>query len=454
MSQELPFQDWTSGGGAPTVDSFHRRDTLAPNKTEAAKLLELSSESESEPEPLQLVPPKRKVRFRKRLRGARGLVLTGGPHPGGSCCGGNGDSCFSLLKALGLFLGVVVLVAQAWFLLSVRSRLDHLYTVYRQNMDVDGKKLPAQLHDLHGQIKALEQNLTGTAAQLHQTAADLAALAKQVAELRTTTGSLQESVASAPQIKGLPNAVTDLKQNVANLGSQVSSLENGLQALKEQHSSLQAVRKDLDQVKEQVQRLGNVTGSGADDQGTGHSSLHDLEQNVQRCLSEVREVADHRLVGIESDLKGVHATTGNLSSLLLQQRIQLEGVLNCSHTCPASLSPDNLSIALDQLWSGNATINGSTVGVLREASHLGGLYRKLQAQLGVNLSASDEASELLQRVTLFVHAQPLSSSSSPPPLTTQSSTGTSAVSSNPAGREGSPGQKATPAPNNGTARQP
>ncbi|XP_077549372.1 uncharacterized protein LOC144162631 isoform X2 [Haemaphysalis longicornis] len=352
-------------------------------------------------------------------------------------------------------VGLVLLVGAAgalvWLHLALRQDLDSL-RAHLHRVDVDGKKLPAQLHDLHGQIKALEQNLTGTAAQLHQTAADLAALAKQVAELRTTTTSLQESVASAPQIKGLPNAVTDLKQNVANLGSQVSSLENGLQAVKEQHSSLQAVRKDLDQVKEQVQRLGNVTGSGADDQGTGHSSLHDLEQNVQRCLSEVREVVDHRLVGIESDLKGVHATTGNHSSLLLNQQIQLEGVLNCSHTCPASLSPDNLSIALDQLWSGNATTNGSTVGALREASHLGGLYRKLQAQLGVNLSASDEASELLQRVTLFVHSQ--SSSSSPPPLTTQSSTGTSAVSSDPAGREGSSGQKATPAPNNGTARQP
>lgn len=446
MSQELPFQEWTSGGGAPTTDAFHR-----PDKTEAAKLLELSSESESEPEPLQLVPPKRKVRFRKRLRGTRGLVLTGGPHPGGgACCG---DSCLSVLKALALFLWVVVLVTQAWFLLSMRSRLDHLYTVYRQNMDVDGKKLPAQLHDLHGQIKALEQNLTGTATQLHQTAADLAALAKQVAELKTTTTSLQESVASAPQIKGLPNAVTDLKQNVANLGSQVSSLENGLQALKEQHSSLQAVRKDLDQVKEQVQRLGNVTGPGADDQGSGHSSLHDLEQNVQRCLSEVREVVDQRLVGIESDLKDVHATTGNHSSLLLRQQIQLEGVLNCSHTCPASLSPDNLSVALDQLWLGNATINGSTVGALREASHLGSVYRKLQSQLGVNLSASDEASELLQRVALFVHSQSLLSSS-PPPLTTQSSAATSEASISHAGRDGSPGQKATPAPSNGTARQP
>lgn len=52
-------------------------------------------------------------------------------------------------------------------------------------VDVDGKKLPAQLHDLHGQIKGLEQNLSSTATELHRTAADLVALAKQVSAHHT-----------------------------------------------------------------------------------------------------------------------------------------------------------------------------------------------------------------------------------------------------------------------------
>lgn len=405
MSQELPFQEWTNSG-APTTDTTFRRDGPAPNKSEAAKLLELSSESESEPEPLQLVPPKRKVRFRKRLRGARGLVLTGSPHSGSACCGGGSEGCISLVKALGFLLGVAILVAQAWFLLSVRSRLDHLYTIYRQNMDVDGKKLPAQLHDLHGQIKGLEQNLSSTATELHRTAADLAALAKQVAELKVTTGSLQESVASAPQIKGLPSAVTDLKQNVANLGSQVSSLENGLQALKEQHNNLQVLRKDIDQVKEQVQRISNASAVAMDDQSSTHTSLHDLEQSVQQCLAEVRAVVDQRVVGLESGLKEVHTTTENHTDILLRQQTQLEGVLNCTHSCPADLSPENLSLALDRLLSPNTTVNGSTVDVLRDASHLGTVYHGLQAQLGVNHSASDEVAELLQRATLYAHSPP------------------------------------------------
>ncbi|KAH6940865.1 hypothetical protein HPB50_009104 [Hyalomma asiaticum] len=640
MSQELPFQEWTNSGAPTATDSAFRRDGPAPNKSEAAKLLEMSTESESEPEPLQLVPPKRKVRFRKRLRGARGLVLTGGPHSSSSCCGGGSEGCLSLAKVLGILLGVAILVAQAWFLLSVRSRLDHLYTIYRQNsflpmayspntrrnrrlllpntrvfgrlassartwnrvraprltaaarrrllllyippqwrrlgidrwrfgppvsicwrrcrrvprraysrclrgaaklacrpdacsgppfkkmkkrkeldalvscratapravlsssqqqqhavqellrkgavvaaagshggggghgsdssdvetssyaalaayrlpasppvrwwawlpvglvllvgaagalvwlhltlrqdldslrahlhrVDVDGKKLPAQLHDLHAQIKGLEQNLSSTATELHRTAADLVALAKQVADLKATTGSLQESVASAPQIKGLPSAVTDLKQNVANLGSQVSSLENGLQALKEQHNSLQVLRKDIDQVKEQVQRISNASAVAVDDQSSTHTSLHDLEQSVQQCLGEVRTVVDQRLVGLESGLKEVHTTTENHTDILLRQQTQLEGVLNCTHTCPADLSPENLSLALDRLLSPNATINGSAVvDVLKEAGHLGTVYHGLQAHLGVNHSATDEVAELLQRATLYAQSPP------------------------------------------------
>lgn len=451
MSQELPFQEWTGGGGvgAQTTDSF-RRDGPTQNKSEAAKLLELSSESESEPEPLQLVPPKRKVRFRKRLRGARGLVLPGGPHPGGACCGGSSEGCFSMVKTVGFLLGVAILVAQAWFLLSVRSRLDHLYTIYRQNMDVDGKKLPAQLHDLHSQIKVLEQNLSSTAAEVHRTAVDLAALAKQVAELKATTGNLQESVASAPQIKGLPSAVTDLKQNVANLGSQVSSLENGLQALKEQHTSLQALRKDIDQIKEQVQRAGNSSSSATDDQGSTHTNLHDLEQSVQRCLGEVREVVDHRLVGIESDLKEVHTTTENHTDILIRQQTQLEGVLNCSHTCPANLSSENLSLALDRLWSPNTTTNGSTVGVLREASHLGTIYQELQIQLGVNRSASDEVAELLQKAALYTPSQPQRSTTQRP--TSAAAQQTSSTEEPKSARDA--GQKVIAARNSTTARQP
>uniref|UniRef100_A0A224Z870 Secreted 45 kDa protein n=1 Tax=Rhipicephalus zambeziensis TaxID=60191 RepID=A0A224Z870_9ACAR len=440
MSQELPFQEWTNGGAPTTTESAFRRDGPAPNKSEAAKLLELSTESESEPEPLQLVPPKRKVRFRKRLRGARGLVLTGGPHSGSACCGGSSEGCFSMVKVIGFLLGVAILVAQAWFLLSVRSRLDHLYTIYRQNMDVDGKKLPAQLHDLHAQIKGLEQNLSSTATELHRTAADLVALAKQVADLKATTGSLQESVASAPQIKGLPSAVTDLKQNVANLGSQVSSLENGLQALKEQHNSLQVLRKDIDQVKEQVQRISNASAVAVDDQSSTHTSLHDLEQSVQQCLGEVRAVVDQRLVGLESGLKEVHTATENHTDILLRQQTQLEGVLNCTHTCPADLSPENLSLALDQLLSPNATVNGSAVvGVLKEAGHLGTIYHGLQAQLGVNHSASDEVAELLQRATLYSRMPPSHHS---PQLTATSVQ--PAVSKQLNSSEGDTGQKVAP----------
>ncbi|XP_037556396.1 EF-hand calcium-binding domain-containing protein 14 isoform X2 [Dermacentor silvarum] len=246
----------------------------------------------------------------------KGAVVAAGPHGGhGSDSSDVETSSYAALAAYRLPaappvrwwawlpVGLVLLVGAAgalvWLHLALRQDLDSL-RAHLHRVDVDGKKLPAQLHDLHGQIKGLEQNLSSTATELHRTAADLATLAKQVAELKATTGSLQESVASAPQIKGLPSAVTDLKQNVANLGSQVSSLENGLQALKEQHNNLQVLRKDIDQVKEQVQRISNASAVAMDDQSSTHTSLHDLEQSVQQCLAEVRAVVDQRVVGLES----------------------------------------------------------------------------------------------------------------------------------------------------------
>ncbi|XP_065294947.1 EF-hand calcium-binding domain-containing protein 14 [Dermacentor albipictus] len=351
-------------------------------------------------------------------------------------------------------VGLVLLVGAAgalvWLHLALRQDLDSL-RAHLHRVDVDGKKLPAQLHDLHGQIKGLEQNLSSTATELHRTAADLVALAKQVAELKATTGSLQESVASAPQIKGLPSAVTDLKQNVANLGSQVSSLENGLQALKEQHNSLQVLRKDIDQVKEQVQRISNASAVAVDDQSSTHTSLHDLEQSVQQCLGEVRAVVDQRLVGLESGLKEVHTTTENHTDILLRQQTQLEGVLNCTHSCPADLSPENLSLALDRLLSPNATVNGSTVDVLREASHLGTVYHGLQVQLGVNHSASDEVAELLQQATLYAHS-PQSHHSTQPTAAPVQPVVTKQLNSS---AEANTGQKVVPAvPTNVPTKQP
>ncbi|XP_037528715.1 EF-hand calcium-binding domain-containing protein 14 isoform X2 [Rhipicephalus sanguineus] len=351
-------------------------------------------------------------------------------------------------------VGLVLLVGAAgalvWLHLTLRQDLDSL-RAHLHRVDVDGKKLPAQLHDLHAQIKGLEQNLSSTATELHRTAADLVALAKQVADLKATTGSLQESVASAPQIKGLPSAVTDLKQNVANLGSQVSSLDNGLQALKEQHNSLQVLRKDIDQVKEQVQRISNASAVAVDDQSSTHTSLHDLEQSVQQCLGEVRNVVDQRLVGLESGLKEVHTTTENHTDILLRQQTQLEGVLNCTHTCPADLSPENLSLALDRLLSPNATVNGSTVvDVLKEAGHLGTVYHGLQAQLGVNRSASDEVAELLQRATLYTHMPPPRHDPQPTATPVQSGVTKQLNSS-----EGDTGQRVvTPVQTNSTTKRP
>ncbi|XP_040074034.1 uncharacterized protein LOC120846362 isoform X1 [Ixodes scapularis] len=403
MSQELPFQEWTSNAPAMECGTVRGNGSLEltsskNNNSESSKLLDLSSDSESEPEPLQLVPPKRKVRFRKRLRqGLRPKAIL--PVPGQSdwcCC----FSCLHVVKALALLMVAIILMIQIWFVLNVRSRVDNLYTFYKNNVDAENKHLPEALHEMHSRLQQLAQNLTSTAAELQKTSAQLASLSKEVADLKATTSSLQESVASAPQIKGLPNAVTDLKQNVANIGSQVSSLEQGVEALKEQHTATQTMQKDLDHLKELVQRVTNATSS--ENQSSAHS-LDDLKQSMLKSAADTKQALEQRLATLEADVRGLNSTAESALETLQHQQEQFGKLDNCSRNC-SDLSPDILSNALNRLAVQTTHSAGvDWVDALGQAQHLATLYKELSARLHVNESASNEAEEFVRRAALFVN---------------------------------------------------
>lgn len=403
MSQELPFQEWTSN--APSMESGTVRSngslelTSKNNNSESSKLLDLSSDSESEPEPLQLVPPKRKVRFRKRLRqGLRPKTILPAPGQSDWCCC---FSCLHVVKALALLMVAVILMVQIWFVLNVRSRVDNLYAFYKNNVDAENKHLPEALHDMHSRLQQLAQNLTNTAAELQKTSAQLASLSKEVANLKATTSSLQESVASAPQIKGLPNAVTDLKQNVATIGSQVSSLEQGVEALKEQHTTVQTVQKDLDHLKELVQRVTNATS--LDDQGSAHT-LDDFKQTMLKSAADTKKALEQRLATLEADVRGLNGTAESALDTLQHQQEQFRKLDNCSRNC-SDLSTESLRHALDQLASETTHSSAvSWVDALGQAQHLATLYKELGARLHVNESASNEADEVIRRAAQFVNA--------------------------------------------------
>ncbi|CAN8003919.1 unnamed protein product [Ixodes hexagonus] len=537
MSQELPFQEWTSNAPAMECGTVRSNGSLEltskNNNSESSKLLDISSDSESEPEPLQLVPPKRKVRFRKRLRqGLRPKTIL--PMSGQSdwcCC----FSCLHLVKALALLMVAIILMVQIWFVLNVRSRVDNLYTFYKNNalvhrraakldlrgrpngstarvpskkmkkrkeldalvssrasalsarvpaaasatasshsvqellkgnnrdsdssdvessyavlasyrsggvgthgcslgwawlplclillvgaagalvwlhlglrqdfdslrshlhrVDAENKHLPEALHEMHSRLQQLAQNLSNTAVELQKTSAQLASLSKEVADLKATTSSLQESVASAPQIKGLPNAVTDLKQNVANIGSQVSSLEQGVEALKEQHTTVQTMQKDLDHLKELVQRVTNSTSP--EDQGSTHS-LDDLKQSVLKSAAETKQALEQRLATLEADVRGLNGTAESLQ----HQQEQFRKLDNCSRNC-SDLSPETLRHALDQLADETThSAAGSWGDSLGQVQHLAALYKELGARLHMNESASNEADEVIRRAAQFVN---------------------------------------------------
>ncbi|XP_040074035.1 EF-hand calcium-binding domain-containing protein 14 isoform X2 [Ixodes scapularis] len=289
--------------------------------------------------------------------------------------------------------------ALVWLHLGLRQDFDSL-RAHLHRVDAENKHLPEALHEMHSRLQQLAQNLTSTAAELQKTSAQLASLSKEVADLKATTSSLQESVASAPQIKGLPNAVTDLKQNVANIGSQVSSLEQGVEALKEQHTATQTMQKDLDHLKELVQRVTNATSS--ENQSSAHS-LDDLKQSMLKSAADTKQALEQRLATLEADVRGLNSTAESALETLQHQQEQFGKLDNCSRNC-SDLSPDILSNALNRLAVQTTHSAGvDWVDALGQAQHLATLYKELSARLHVNESASNEAEEFVRRAALFVN---------------------------------------------------
>lgn len=401
MSQDLPFQEWSSNAPGMDIDTARNNDTqlLNKNNSESSKLLDLSSDSESEPEPLQLVPPKRKVRFRKRLRqGLRSkTMIPAGVRP--SCCCW---SCLHLVKGVALLMVAAILVVQIWFVLNVRSRVDGLYSFYRNNVDAENKNRLEELQKIRLNIRELKLNLTNTASELQEMSTALGLLTKEVTELKTTASNLQESIASAPQIKGLPNAVKDLKQNVANIGSQVSNLENRVQGLKEQHTTVQTLQKDMEQLKDSVQRVANL--SSPEDHGVLRP-LDDLKQNVLKSVSDTKELLEQRLDALETGVRTLNTTTDSVLESLERQQEQVEKLQNSSHSISAEVpAPEVLQKVLDKLVSGAVdSPNVTWAETIQECHHLAMLYHNLATRLHINGSANNQFEEITHRATQFVN---------------------------------------------------
>ncbi|XP_064476814.1 uncharacterized protein LOC135390819 isoform X1 [Ornithodoros turicata] len=342
MSQELPFQEWTR---VPQPDA--RGDHMQgvhKNNGESCKLLDLSSASDSDPEPLQLIPPKRKVRFKKRLR-PKAILPTVGTEPGCGC------ACLPIAKGVALLLLAVVLVVQIWFVLNVWTRVDNLYAFYKSSVDAENKQLPGTLHDIHSQLKQLKHNMTSLAADLKKATGNAATLAKEVSDLKATTSDLHDSVAAAPQIKALPNAVEHLKKNVANLGSQVSTLESNIGMLKEQHAAVQGLEARVAEL-----------------------------QGALNLTSEMNETLFRHFGDVETCMAGMNASLTSVLADVRHHDEQLEQLketcgLNCTQTW--GRTPEE---TVQQIMG-----TSDTTQALREAQHLVELYKTLAQRLNVSI---------------------------------------------------------------------
>lgn len=356
MSQELPFQEWT---GVPQPDAREQMrngmQELNKKNSESCKLLDLSSGSDSDPEPLQLIPPKRKVRFKKRLR-AKAMI------PSVSTASGCGCSCIPIAKGIALLMLAVVLVVQIWFVLNVWTRVDNLYAFYKSSVDAENKQLPGTLHSIHSQLKQIEQNLTSLAADLRETSSNVTSLAKEVSELKQTTTDLQESVAAAHKIMKLPTHFEDITKNAARIGSDVASLQSQMKTLKQQQDAMQGL-------EARVADMQAVLNNTADTNETLFQRYGALES----CVTELNS----SLASIAVDVRHQNEELEQLKDTCTSNCTQLQG----EHP---SFSPYQKSAELLTQVMGGA----NTTQALKEAQHLVYLYRGVAERLNVSISGS------------------------------------------------------------------
>lgn len=291
--------------------------------------------------------------------------------------------------------------ALVWLHLGLRQDFDSLRARLRR-VDAENKNRLEELQKIRLNIRELKLNLTNTASELQEMSTALGLLTKEVTELKTTASNLQESIASAPQIKGLPNAVKDLKQNVANIGSQVSNLENRVQGLKEQHTTVQTLQKDMEQLKDSVQRVANL--SSPEDHGVLRP-LDDLKQNVLKSVSDTKELLEQRLDALETGVRTLNTTTDSVLESLERQQEQVEKLQNSSHSISAEVpAPEVLQKVLDKLVSGAVdSPNVTWAETIQECHHLAMLYHNLATRLHINGSANNQFEEITHRATQFVN---------------------------------------------------
>ncbi|XP_048483803.1 uncharacterized protein LOC105388799 isoform X2 [Plutella xylostella] len=286
------------------------------NNKENFRLLDLSSDEESEDLQLEIIPRKKKISRRDRSRGPTRVP----PEP-------------SFRTEVQTAIRWAVRATLLLWLFSLTWTCAALYEqVSTMRMDIvkvstssDGVGDALQL--CHTAAKELRANASELSVRLARLELEHSELAKRVEQASSELSQVSEQLSAAPKLADTPRRLAELQRNVADFGSQINGFDS---ALKSAH------------------KLALTATSGVDEVRT---SLHDLEARTNETIANVTATAK-RTGELEVQIGAVNAT---VNARVQEFQTRLEAATRTTSTVAPTAAPSTT-----QVTSGAPTTSSTT----------------------------------------------------------------------------------------------
>ncbi|XP_023954393.2 uncharacterized protein LOC112057989 isoform X2 [Bicyclus anynana] len=208
---------------------------------EQSRLLDLSSDEESD---LQLeIIPNRKRKITRKERNKNAAPKASEPDIGKEV---HCALCWAVRGTLLLWLLMLTWICAALY--------DQVTTM---KFDVDKVSTSSagvgdELQVCHTQAKELRTNASELSARLSKLELDFQELSKQMTQTAKELSSVSEQLSAAPKLADMPRRLAELQRTVADFGSQISGFDSSLTSTRKQASTAAS---GVDELKTQLSQL-------------------------------------------------------------------------------------------------------------------------------------------------------------------------------------------------------
>ncbi|XP_077293074.1 uncharacterized protein LOC143916060 isoform X2 [Arctopsyche grandis] len=220
----------------------------ANNNKETFKLLDLSSDTDSDNLQIEIVPRKKRIN-RSRNSGGSNIVKS--------------EAWGQKAIAIGITAALLAwLVALSWAAAALSEDTRRLDAAIRE-VSVGSQGVGDALQRCHSTARELQHNHTEMAAKLDKLILRTDNLTSQVTALQAGLAGVKQQVASAPELVSVPEQLTSLGANVARFGSQIKDFDSTVASLRAQSTAVSdgqvLLQNNITQLKTQIDQILNTS---------------------------------------------------------------------------------------------------------------------------------------------------------------------------------------------------